>query len=102
MSTVFERYIFTVQRSTVAPIQIDELLTIDSGRIEFHHRIPVTLLPVGLQLRKQRASPAYSTLQKKEFKLRKTSCDPAKKQRLAYRVAGGGEMADVVVDVARN
>ena len=63
--------------------------------------LPVALLPVPDQIGVQRARPAHAAFQEGEVQLREAPGDPAQEEGLGHGLAGGGEVADVVVAEVR-
>ena len=59
--------------------------------------LPVPLLPVPDQIRVEHARPADAALEEGEVEVGEAARDPAEEEGLGDGVAGGGEMADVVV-----
>src|SRR5262245_6343438 len=63
--------------------------------------LAAALLPVADEVRVEHAGPAHAALEEGEVQVREAAGDAAEEQGLAHRVAGGGEVADVVVAEVR-
>src|SRR5262249_57486299 len=63
--------------------------------------LAVALLPVADQVRVEHAGPAHPALEEGEVQVREAARHPAEEERLAHGVAGGGEVADMVVAEVR-
>ena len=64
-------------------------------------RLPVSLLPVADEVGVQDAGPPHAAFEEGEPEIGKATRHPAEEQCLAHGIAGGGEVADVVVGEVR-
>src|SRR5215831_15591318 len=74
---------------------------IETGRIEIRERFWIAFFPMRDQVIVERACPPDTAFEKREFQRRKAPRHPVQEKRFAYRLAGGGEVPDVLVDVIR-
>src|SRR5262245_22214010 len=78
-----------------------ELVTVELRRVVGADGALVPLLPVRDQVGEERAGPGDAALEEGEAQAREAPRDTAQEERLAGRLAGGREVAGVVVDEAR-
>src|SRR5947207_2273246 len=81
--------------------QREQVALIESRRVRVLEALPVALLPVADPIGVERASPAHAALQEREVQLGVSACDAAEEDGLGHGLAGGGEVADVVVAEVR-
>ena len=67
----------------------------------FSMRLPVALLPVADEVGVEHAGPAHAALEEGEVQVGEAPGDAAEEDGLGHGVAGGGEVADVVVAEVR-
>src|SRR6266567_5965222 len=83
--------------ATVLLRVLEQLGAVQLARIRALDRAPVALLPVPDEIRIEHAGPADPALEESEVQVREATGHPAEEERLADGMAGGGEMADVVI-----
>src|SRR5439155_1519572 len=81
------------QREQPRPVQ--------SRRVRVLECVALALLPVADEIGVERACPAGAALQEREVQLGEAAGDAAEEDRLGHGLAGGGEVADVVVAEVR-
>src|SRR5579875_2129753 len=88
--------------AAVAAGEVLEQFAVEIGRIVVLYRLAVALLPMADHVGVETGRPSDSAFEKGASELRKTPGDAAKKHRLTQRLAGRGEMADMVEHVIRD
>src|SRR5207245_6615845 len=81
--------------------QLEQALPVEPRGIRVLERVPLPLLPVPDEIRIERAGPAHPAFQEGEVQLGEAPGDAAEEDGLGHRLAGGGEVADVVVAEVR-
>ena len=74
-------------------------IDVEARGVEHLHRVGVALLVVAEQVGVELRRPGHATFQEREVQLGEAPGHPAHHQRAARRLLGGGEVAQVVVDV---
>src|SRR5438093_694400 len=77
--------------------QRQEPRPIEPRRVRVLERVQLALLPVADQVSEERARPAHAALEEGEVDLGEAAGDAAEEDGLGHGLAGGGEVADVVV-----
>src|SRR5438093_3800158 len=86
---------------TVLLRELEQGREVELVRVRALDRLPVALLPVPDEIGVEHAAPADAALEEREVQVREASGHAAEEERLADRVARGGEVADVVVAEVR-
>src|SRR5215472_1937466 len=76
--------------------ELGEQGAVELARMHVCEALLAAPLPVLDQIGKELGGPADPAFEKGEIDIRETPRDPAQEQRLGDRMAGGGEMADMV------
>src|SRR4029450_647383 len=81
--------------------QREELGPVQPRRVGVLERILLSLFPVADQIGEEGARPAHPALEEREVDLGEAARDAAEEDGLGHRLAGRGEVTDVVVAEVR-
>ena len=81
--------------------EVQQHAAIDIARVDLFQAFEAALFPMAEQVAVQEAGPTGAAFEKRHVEAGEAARHAAEKHRLAGRVVGGGEMADMVVDEIR-
>src|SRR6266852_5451854 len=89
---------------TVGTVALDHLA--ERGEVKIRgigrlDRLQIALFPMADQVAVKRAAPAHAAFEERELERGETARHAGQEERFAYGLAGGAEMADMVVDEIR-
>src|SRR6266852_271598 len=89
---------------TVGAVALDHLA--ERGEVKIRgigrlDRLQIALFPMADQVAVKSAAPAHAAFEERELERRETARHASQEERFAYGLAGGAEMADMVVDEIR-
>ena len=87
--------------ATVFLGEVQQHGAVDIARVDLFQAFAAALFPVTEEVAVQEAGPAGATFEERHVKAGEAARHAAEKHRLAGRVVGRGEMADMVVDEIR-